>query len=156
MSANARGERFSRIAFKDGTQLTGYVTSSSDGSATLSGHDYLPDGTTFPKRQIEKITNLEVVSVELKDGLVIRGFLILTSNDMLILDRVANTSGPKVIEWANAWDSSREANFPVTELPVEKLRSFAVSRINDILSINADWRFKLDPDQGTDCTYRGW
>ena len=53
----------------------------------------------------------------------------------------------KVIEWANAWDSSREANFPVTELPAEKLRSFAVSRVNDILSINADWRFKLDPDQ---------
>jgi hypothetical protein len=56
----------------------------------------------------------------------------------------------KVVEWATTWNPSRDPNFPVTELPVETLRSFAVSRVNDILEINSDWRFKLDPDQQGD------
>lgn len=59
----------------------------------------------------------------------------------------------RIGEWAQAWNGQADA-FPATRMAPEELRKFAAEKVQEIILLNADWRFKLDPEQTGD--QQGW
>ncbi len=58
-----------------------------------------------------------------------------------------------IVEWAQAWKETANT-FPAARMEPEELRKFAAEKVQEIILLNADWRFKLDPEQTGD--QQGW
>ncbi|MEJ2637587.1 MAG: hypothetical protein P8184_20160, partial [Calditrichia bacterium] len=53
----------------------------------------------------------------------------------------------RLLTWGKEEVAGKEHAFPTTEMPVERLLTFAVARTNAVVPLNKDWHFKLDPQQ---------
>ena len=59
----------------------------------------------------------------------------------------------QLLEWAVSWKPG-QSDFPTTRMSLEKLKKLTVARTNQILMLNKDWHFQLDPDQQGEAN--GW
>ncbi len=53
----------------------------------------------------------------------------------------------ELLYWGHNWHETNSDNFPATQMTPEILSKLSVARINDIIVLTDNWRFKTDPEE---------